>query len=117
MLAPDEEDVRQILGAMMMAFHSQPTRSAEFFIDALVMEVMEPEGCDPFSLPAVAAAARELWQTLPSPPSIAEFLPSVKKHHARLESVHEQLRYILEAAERADGDLIKPDDDPDFIPF
>jgi hypothetical protein len=35
MLAPDEEDVRQILGAMMMAFHAQPTQTSGFFIDTL----------------------------------------------------------------------------------
>jgi hypothetical protein len=56
MLAPDEEDVRQILGAMMMAFHAQPTQTSGFFIDTLVMELREPEAGQPFSLPAIAAA-------------------------------------------------------------
>jgi hypothetical protein len=80
MLAPNEEDVRGILGAMMVVFHTQPTQTSGHFIDALVMELCEPEGCWPFSLPAIASAARELWQTLPSPPAIADFLPCVKKH-------------------------------------
>jgi hypothetical protein len=123
MLAPDEENVRQILGAMMLVFHAPPTPTSGFFIDALVMELQEPEVGQPFCLPAIAAAARELWQTLPAPPSIAEFLPCVKKHQQRIEAVLRQLGSILEAADWAD-DLIKPEkapvrneDDPDHIPF
>jgi hypothetical protein len=115
--------VRQILGAMMMAFHAQPTQTSGFFIDTLVMELLEPEVDQPFSLPAIAATARELWQTLPAPPSIAEFLPCVKKHQKRIEAVFKQLGDILEAADWAE-DQIKPEkppvwdeDDPDFIPF
>jgi hypothetical protein len=123
MLAPDEEDIRQILGTMMLIFHAQPTPTAGLFIDTLVMELREPEAGQPFCLPAVAAAAREMWQTLPSPPSIAEFLPCAKKHQKRIEAVFKQLGDILEAADWAE-DTIKPekpqtsdDDDPDFIPF
>jgi hypothetical protein len=91
-LAPDEPEVRQIIGAMFAAFHAQPTPTSEYFIDTLVMELMEPEAGHPFCLPAIAAAARELWQTLPSPPSIAEFLPCVKKHQQRIEAVLRQRR-------------------------
>jgi hypothetical protein len=123
MLAPDEADVRQILGAMMLVFHAPPTETASFFVDALVMELREPEVDRPYSLPAIAAAARELWRTLPSPPSIADFLPCVKKHQTRIEAVFQQLVDILEAADWAE-DQIKPEkppvwneDDPDFIPF
>jgi hypothetical protein len=123
MLAPDEENVRQILGAMMLVFHAQPTPTSGFLMDTLVMELREPEVGRSFCLPAVAAAARELWQTLIAPPSIAEFLPCVRKHQQRIEAVLRQLGNILEAADWAD-DLIKPgkpplwdEDDPDFIPF
>jgi hypothetical protein len=122
MLAPDEEDVRQILGAMMMAFHAQPTPTSAFFIDTLVMELREPEVDQPYSLPAIAAAARELWQTLPAPPSIAEFLPCVKKHQKRIEAVFKQLGDILEAADWAEDQIgskkpVWDEDDPNHIPF
>jgi hypothetical protein len=121
MLAPDEPEVRLIIGTMFAAFHAPPTPTSEYFIDTLVMELMEPEAGQPFCLPAIAAAAREMWQTLPAPPSIADFVPCVEKHQNRIESVLRQLGYTLEAAEWAD-DLIKPEkvwdeDDPDFIPF
>ena len=122
MLAPDEADIRQILGAMLMAFPIPPTETSGFFIDALTMELMEPDVDQPYSLPAIAAAAREMWQTLPSPPAIAEFLPCVKKHQKRIEAVFKQLGDILDAADWAD-DLIKPEkpvwdeDDPNHIPF
>ena len=121
-LAPDEEDVRQILGAMMLVFHAQPTPTSAFFIDTLVMELQEPEDGQPFCSPAIAAAARELWQTLPSPPSIAEFLLSVKKHQKRIEAVFKQLGYILEAADWAEDQIgskkpVWDEDDRDFIPF
>jgi hypothetical protein len=121
LLAPDEADVREILGAMMLAFHAPPTPTSGFFIDALVMELQEPG--DPISSPAIAAAAREMWQTLPAPPSISEFLTCVKKHQKRIEAVFKQLGDIIEASEWAD-DLIEPDkpvvwdeDDPNHIPF
>lgn len=122
MLAPDEEDVRQILGAMMLVFHSQPTQTSGFFMDTLVMELREPEVDQPFSLPAIAAAAREMWQTLSSPPSISQFLASVRKHQARLDVVFKQLGDVIEASDWAD-DLIEPDkpvewdeSDADFHP-
>jgi len=120
--APDEENVRQILGVMFAAFHAQPTPTSEFFVDMLVSELREPEAGQPFCLPAIAAAARELWQTLPSPPSIADFLPCVQKHQKRIEAVLKQLGDVIEASEWAD-DLIEPDkpvvweDDPNHIPF
>jgi hypothetical protein len=122
MLAPDEEDVRQILGAMMLVFHAQPTPTSGFFVDALVLELREPDAGYPFSLPAIAAAARELWQTLLSPPSIAEFLPCVKKHQQRIEAVFKQLGDILEAADWAEDQIgskkpVWDEDDRDFIPF
>jgi hypothetical protein len=107
-LAPDEPDVRALIGAMMMTFPAPPTEISSFFVDALVMELREPDAGDPFSLPAIAAAAREMWQTLPSPPSISQFLASVKKHQGRLEVVFHQLCDIVEASHWAD-DLIEPD--------
>jgi hypothetical protein len=123
MLAPDEADVRQILGAMMLVFHAPPTQTSSFFIDALVMELREPEVDQPYSLPAIAAAAREMWQTLPAPPSISQLLASVRKHEKRIGAVFKQLCDVIEASEWAD-DVIEPEkppvwdeDDPDFIPF
>ncbi len=101
-LAPDEQDVRALIGAMMMVFPAPPTAASSFFVDVLVMELMEPEAGDPFCLPAIAAAARELWQTLPAPPSIAEFLVAARKHQRRLDAVFRQLGGILEAADWAD---------------
>ncbi len=122
MLAPDEADVREILGAMMLVFHAQPTQTSGFFIDVLTLEIREPDVGDPYSLPAVASAAREMWQTLPSPPAISQFLASVRKHQKRIETVFKQLGDVIEASEWAD-DLIEPDkpvvwdeDDPDHIP-
>lgn len=122
-LAPDEPDVRALIGAMLMTFPASPTETSSFFVDALVLELLEPEGGDPYALSAIAAAAREMWQTLPSPPSIAEFLVAARKHQQRLDVVFKQLGDILEAADWAE-DTIKPEkppaweeDDPDFIPF
>jgi hypothetical protein len=123
MLAPDEQDVRALIGAMMMVFPSPPTETSSFLIDALVLELREPEADEPYSLPAIAAAAREMWRTVPSPPSIAEFLVAARKHQQRLDDVFRQLGDIIEAADWAE-DTIKPknpqtsdDDDPDFFPF
>jgi hypothetical protein len=107
-MAPDEGDIRQIVAAMMMAFHAQPTPNSEILIDVLVAEWQEPDVGDPFSSPAVASAAREMWQELPSPPSISQFMASVRKHQARLDDVFQQLCGILEAAEWAE-DNIKPE--------
>jgi hypothetical protein len=106
MLAPDEEDVRQILAAMMLAFHAQPATASGFFIDVMVLELREPETGQPFSLSAIAAAAQEMWRTLPALPSIAEFLPCVRKHQLRIGAVFKQLGDLLEAAEWAE-DLIR----------
>jgi hypothetical protein len=63
MLPPDEPDVRQVIGVMFRAFHAEPTPTSEYFIDAPVMELMEPDVGRPFALPAIVAAAREMWQT------------------------------------------------------
>jgi hypothetical protein len=104
-LAPDENNVRQILGAMMLVYHAQPTATSGFFMDTLVMELREPEVGRPFCLPAIAAAAQEMWRTLPALPSIAEFLPCVRKHQLRIGAVFKQLGDLLEAAEWAE-DLI-----------
>jgi hypothetical protein len=102
-----------------------PTETSSFFIDALVLELMEPEVEAPFSLPAIAAAARECWQSLASPPAISTFLASVRKHQARLDVVFQQLCDIVDAALWAE-DQIKPDkpessgtidDDDSDIPF
>jgi hypothetical protein len=108
MLAPDEPEVRQIIGAMFVAFHAQPTPTWEYFVDALVMELMEPDVGDPLCLPAIAAAAREMWQTLPAPPAISQFLASVRNHQARLDVVFKQLGDIIESASWAE-DTIKPE--------
>jgi hypothetical protein len=43
MLAPDEEDVRAVIAAMMMVFPAPPTETSSFFVDALVMELREPD--------------------------------------------------------------------------
>jgi hypothetical protein len=121
MLAPDEADVRQIIGVMFGAFHAEPTPASEFFVDMLVMELMQPVVGDRFCLPAIAAAARECWQTLASPPAISEFLALARKRQARLDAVFKQLGDVLEASSWAD-DLIEPDrpvdeSDEDYIPI
>lgn len=102
MLAPDEEDVRVILAAMMLAFNEQPATTSGFFIDVMVLELREPENDDPFCLPAIAAAAREMWRTLPAPPSVAQFLPCVRKHQLRIETVLKQLGDLIDAADWAE---------------
>ena len=79
------------------------------------MEVTEPDVGDPFCLPAIAAATRELWRTLSSPPSIVDFLPCVKKHQKRIEAVFKELDDILDAADWAD-DLLDYDPE-DEVPF
>jgi hypothetical protein len=120
-LAPDEENVRAVIGAMLMVFPTPPTETAGYFVDTLVMELREPEADEPYSLPAIAAAAREMWRTLASPPSIAEFLVAARKHQQRLDVVFQQLCDIVEAVDWAE-DTIKPEkpvwdeDDPNFIP-
>jgi len=101
-LAPDDEDVRAVIAAMMMAFPAPPTETSSFFVDALVMELREPDVGDPFCLPAIAAAAREMWQTLPAAPSISQLLASVRKHQKRIEAVFKQLCDVVEASEWAD---------------
>jgi hypothetical protein len=42
-LAPDEEDVRAVIAAMLMTFPTPPTETSSFFIDALVLELREPD--------------------------------------------------------------------------
>ena len=102
LLVPDEDDVRLVLAAMMLAFHAQPTPSSGFFMDTLVMELREPEAGRPFCLPAIAAAAREAWQNLQAPPSIAAFLTYVRKHQARIEVVRGEICGVIDAADWAD---------------
>ena len=123
MLAPDEEDVRRVIGVMLGTFHARPTATSEHFCDTLTMELMAADVHRPFALPAIMAAAREMWCTLPSPPSIADVLKAVREHQRRLDVVFKQLGDVLEASDWAD-DLIEPDkpvewdeSDPDFIPF
>jgi hypothetical protein len=108
MLAPDEPDVRALIAAMLMAFPVPPTETSSFFVDALVLELLEPDGIDPYALSAIAAAAREMWQTLHSPPSIAAFLVAARKHQQRLDDVFKQLGDVIEASDWAD-DLIEPE--------
>jgi hypothetical protein len=102
LLAPEEDTVRSLLAAMMMVFPTPPTEASGYMVDAMVLEIREPDDGEAYSLPAIAAAARELWQTLPSPPSIAQLLTCVKKHQRRLDEVFQQLCDILEAADWAD---------------
>ena len=66
-------------------FRAWRAARSSFFVDALVLELLEPDGIDPYALSAIAAAAREMWQTLHSPPSIAEFLVAARKHQQRLD--------------------------------
>jgi hypothetical protein len=90
---PDEEDIRAVIAAMLMAFpDAQPTTASPRFIDTLTMEIRE----DRYSLPAIAATARECWRTLPSPPAISQFLAVAEKHQTRLEGV------LMELGEVAD---------------
>jgi hypothetical protein len=108
MSAPNEENVRGIIGAMMMVYpNATPTETSSYFIDALVMELTEPDDSRwPYSLPAIAAAARECWKTLPAPPSIAEFIRATRKHQSQIEGVMEELGDVLEASDWAE-DLIE----------
>jgi hypothetical protein len=120
MLAPNEEDVRQILGLMFGAFHTQPTATSELLVDMLVMELMVDDLDRPFCSPAIMAAAREVWSTLSTPPSIADVLKATKAHQRRIEAVFKELGDTLEASQWAD-ELIEPDkpvdeDDDDHIP-
>ena len=97
---------------------------------------MEPEGGEAYALPAIAAAARECWQTLASPPAISTFLGIVRQHQRRLDGIFQSLCDIISAAEWAEAEsvkkpVVKPvkpppvrpqldvwdEDDPDFIPF
>jgi aminoglycoside phosphotransferase (APT) family kinase protein len=71
------------------------------YIDAMVMELMEPETGEPFCGPAIAAAAKELWTTQTFRPSIPEFVEPVRKHQARLESDLAQLGFIFDAEDSA----------------
>jgi hypothetical protein len=119
MRLPEEICIRQILGIMFGMFPTPPTATSERFADTMVMELVDAR----YSLPAIVAAAREAWQTMPAPPSIAEILALARKHEARLDAVFRQLGSVLTAIDWA-NDIIEPDkpvewdeSDPDFIPF
>lgn len=123
MRQPEEICVRQVLGVMFGLFNAEPTATSEHFVDALTMELVEPDAGPAYSLPAIAAAAREMWQTEPKPPAISTFLVAVKKHQRRIDDVFQQLDDAIEASLWAD-DVVEPDKpvvwdegDPDFIPF
>jgi hypothetical protein len=119
LLPPDEICIRQILGIMFGMFPTPPTNSSESFADTLVFEMVDAR----YSLPAIMAAAREAWQTMPAPPAISDLLALARKHEDRLDAVFRQLGSVLTAIDWAD-DLLEPDkpvewdeSDPDFIPF
>jgi hypothetical protein len=115
-LAPDEEDVRQILGAMLLVYHAQPTQTSGFFVDALVLELREPDADEPYSLPAIAAAARECWQSLASPPAISTFLGIVRQHQRRLDGMFQSLCDIVSASEWA-ANMVEPEEALDELRF
>ncbi|HEY6734353.1 MAG TPA: hypothetical protein VI256_11250 [Roseiarcus sp.] len=121
MRPPNEADVRQILGVMFGAFHAEPTATSELLVDVLVMELMADDLDRPFALPAIMAAARDMWSTLSTPPNIAEFLVAARKHQQRLDGVFKELGDTLGAICWAD-DIIAPErpvdeSDKDYIPF
>jgi hypothetical protein len=121
MLPPNEEDVRQILGLMFGAYHTQPTATSELLIDMLVMELTADDLDRPFCSPAIMAAAREMWSTLSTPPSIADVLKATKTHQRRIEAAFKELGDTLEALQWAD-DIVEPDkpvdeSDEDYIPI
>jgi len=98
---PPEPIVRAIVAAMLSVLRAKPSEGSEIYVDALVGECMEPEGCDPFAAAAVAAAAKEIWTTKTFPPSIPEFMAPVRKYQLRLQSVLAELNFIQEAGLRA----------------
>jgi hypothetical protein len=119
MLPADEENIRAVIAAMMMAFPVQPNETSSHLIDVLTMEILE----DGPSLAAIAATARQMWRTLPSPPAISTFLEAAEKHQAKLREVRKQLCDVLEASMWSD-DLLEPDKpfvwdeaDDDYIPI
>jgi hypothetical protein len=89
---------------MLMAFpNATPTEASSYYVDMLVTELIEPDDAgDPPCLPALAAAARECWQTLPAPPSIAEFMKAARNHQGRIENVFRDLCDVLEASNWAE---------------
>jgi hypothetical protein len=121
MLAPDEEDVRQILALMFSTFQTPPSATSMVMIDTLIMELMADDIDRPFCSPAIMAACRECWREHTSPPSIAAVLKAAKVHQRRLEAVFQQLGDVLEASQWAD-DVVEPDEpvdesDEDYIPI
>jgi hypothetical protein len=75
MVPPPEVNIRAIVGAMLSIMRgSKPSEADVLFVDAVVMELMEPETGEPFCGPAIAAAAKELWTTETFRPSLPEFM-------------------------------------------
>lgn len=94
---PPEEIIRAILGTMLSILRSKPTEGAALYIDALVWELIEPERGKPICAPAIAAAARETWNTQTFAPSVHEFLGRARKHQQRIETVRCQVTSIWKA--------------------
>lgn len=90
-----EEIIRAILAMMLSVLRSKPTEGAEFYITALVWELMEPDTGRPLCAPAIAASAKEIWTTKTFAPSIPEFVTCAKKHQELIEASQSQLRWIL----------------------
>jgi hypothetical protein len=65
------------------------------------------EAGEPYALPAVASAAREMWRTAPTPPAISTFLTSVRTHQQQLDDVFQKLCDIIEASEWAEAESVK----------
>jgi hypothetical protein len=93
-----EEIIRAILGVMLSILRAKPTEGAEIYVDALVLELTEPETGAPICAPAIAAAARETWNTQTFAPSVHEFMGRARKQQQRIEIVRWQLRWILNAS-------------------
>jgi hypothetical protein len=88
---PPEEVIRGILIVMLMSLRSKPIEGSDVYVDTLVFELSEPESGEPICATAIAAAARETWQSQTFAPSIHEFLGRARKYQSRLEMELKQL--------------------------
>ena len=77
----------------------------------MVFELTEPESGKPYPAPAIAAAAREYWNTKPFKPSVSEFLPLVRETSNADRDRTAELRGILQANTDATEVLNKLEED------
>jgi hypothetical protein len=90
-----EHIVMAIISTMLMVLKSKPNEGSAVFVGALVSELMEPETGEPFCVPAIAAAAKQIWTTKTFAPSIPEFMEPVREHQRRIEEVECELDFMM----------------------